>query len=142
MSTSELYKDWEKLSEKVYRTRLENDRIIVYKVLDSSRQSVDAWADGILDLYKDWDPENLYLAVYDLSAVVALSPYARKRTREIVDSSMHLQGRYGVVLSNSLVSFAINLFVRRELDRTNRNFIREFFATREEAIEWLKQWID
>lgn len=140
---TEEYQSWETLAPEVYRTRVHDDQIIVYKVSDSKRQSVDAWANGIRETYENWDNSKPYLAVYDFSVIFALSPYSRQRVKELVElaKKLEIRGAYAIVLGNNLVSFALQLFVRRELDQQNRNFVRQFFDSRESAIEWLKTWL-
>lgn len=140
---TEEYQSWERLSPEVFRTRMHDDQIIVYKVSDSKRQSVDAWANGIRETYESWDNSKPYLAVYDFSVIFALSPYSRQRVKELVElaKKLEIRGAYALVLGNNLVSFALQLFVRRELDQQNRNFVRQFFDSRESAIEWLKTWL-
>lgn len=140
---TEEYQSWEQLAPNVYRTRIEDDRIILYKVSDAKRASVDAWANGIRESYESWDNSRPYLAVYDFSVIFALSPYSRERVKELVElaKKLEIKGAYAIVLGNNLVSFALQLFVRRELDQQNRNFVRQFFDSREQAIEWLKEWL-
>ena len=140
---TEEYQDWQQLSTNVFRTTVHNNQIFVYHVKDSKRASVDAWANGIRETYMQWDNSKPYLAVYDFSVIFALSPYSRQRVKELVElaKSLEIKGAYGIVLGNNLVSFALQLFVRRELDHQNRNFERQFFDTREQAVEWLKGWL-
>jgi hypothetical protein len=137
------YQSWEQLAPNVYRTWQADNQIIAYKVFDAKRESVDAWANGIRETYENWNNSKPYLAVYDFSVIFALSPYSRQRVKELVElaKKLEIKGAYAIVLGNNLVSFALQLFVRRELDQQNRNFERQFFDSREPAIEWLKEWL-
>lgn len=138
---TELYKDWEQLSPYVYRKWVDDRKIVIYKVLNATRRSVDAWADGILETYNTWDTTQPYLAIYDMTAVLTMTPYARIRIHELVETakSKQIKGRYGIVITNFMISNIIRLFVRRELDRQNSDFVREFFSDQDAALEWLRQ---
>jgi hypothetical protein len=131
------YKGWEQLSPKVYRQWIHDNQIVVYKILDGSRESVDTWVNTVVEILKATPPERPYLAVYDIASVLTMTPYARQRSQEIVNAGLHLEGRYALVLSSSVVAQVIRLFVRREIDRQNRRFARGFFKTQQEAIQWL-----
>lgn len=135
------YQNWEQLSDHVYRKWINDNKIVIYKALNASRKSVDAWADGILQTYETWDIAQPYLAIYDVATIMAMTPYTRFRVKDLVESAQtkRIHGRYAIVISNMAVSNIMRLFVRRELDRQNADFVREFFRTQEDAISWLKQ---
>ena len=134
--------DWEKISEKVYRQWRFDRRLVVYKLLDSSRETVDTWVKSVIDVLKEVPTTQPFLAIYDVSDVLALTPYARKRSMDIVTAAQHHQGAYALVLSNAIVSNVMRLFVRREIDPTNRRFVSQFFHRDSEAQTWISQWLE
>lgn len=138
----QIYQDWEQLTEHVYRKWFDDNQIVVYKAFNASRKSVDAWADGIYSTYQTWDVSKPYLAVYDIAAIMTMTPYARARVKGLVETAMTrgIYGRYAIVIANSTISHIIRLFVRRELDQNSRGFVRDFFSEQEDALAWLRNY--
>lgn len=136
--------DMDQIHKSVVREWLHDRQIVIYTVQDTARETVDAWADAILELMQRWPKNKPYLAIYDVSNVIALTPYARKRTEAIakIAATLDLDGHYAVVLKNNIFSLILKLFIQRDLSSQNHTFERQVFMSREQAIEWLVSIVD
>lgn len=131
--------DIEHIHKFVTREWVYDRKIVVFSVENTSRDTADAWANGIKEILATWPKEKPYLAIYDVSKIMSLTPYARKRTEDVAvfASEQNLHGYTAIVLQNNILSTILKLFVQRDLTRKNAGFERRIFLKREEAIEWL-----
>lgn len=136
--------DVDHLHPKVRREWLHNRHIVIYTVFDVSRTVVDVWAEAVIDLMEKWPPDRAYLAIYDVSNIPSLTPYARKRAEDIARVAAnlaHIDGAYAVVLKRNFLSMIIRLFVLRDLPGQNPKFKRRVFFDRDEALAWLEEFL-
>lgn len=119
----------EEIHPAVIREWLHDDHIVAYTLGDVAREAIDAWAEAVIDLQRQWPDDRSYLALYDVSSIPALTPYARKRAEDIASNAaqMEIEGRYAVVLKRSIISMIIRLFMQRDLTERNRHFERRLF---------------
>lgn len=113
-------------------------QIVCYTLLSSSRQTVDTWAKKAIRVLNTWDENQPYLALYDVSKIVALTPYGRTRSQEIAEVAQRVRGAYAVVLSDSVLSHVIRLFVERRLRKQRRTHEHVITHSKAEALEWLQ----
>jgi hypothetical protein len=127
----------EKIGDGVTREWLFDGQIVVYTLYDIRRSSVDAWIEAVREVVENWSVDQPYLSLQDASRLLALSPYARTRSKEAADQAIQrgLHGRSAVVLSNHLLSKVIQLFVQHDL--SSGTLTRSVFLNKDEAMQWL-----
>jgi hypothetical protein len=114
-------------------------QIVVFTMTSPSRDIVDAWIDTVKATMENWPGDRPYLAIHDLTSnKVSLTPYARKRTEELLPLSAKVPGYAAIVLSRSFMAQVIRLFLRSQKQQGVNNVV---FFSRQEALEWLKSKI-
>jgi hypothetical protein len=125
----------ERLSPSVSREWLLGKTIVVYKVTDAHRESIDTWAEACAVDITNWPGDRPVLIIHDLSARgIALTPYARERSQPLMDMRPEAKGRIALVLPGNIAASLIQLFVRSPKKAPRA---RHAFSSREKALEWL-----
>jgi hypothetical protein len=118
---------------------LDGDRITVLTVTSIQHDAVDAWANATLALLAEHDPAQPSLMLHDVSKKnLSLTPYIRSRTLEMINARPEVPGRVAVVLPDTGAGTLIRHFIN-QLNRLQKGRRRRLFATREEALAWLRE---
>lgn len=118
---------------------LHERRIAILTVVGTTRDVVDTWANRAEQLVSDWSVGQTYAVIHDVSGAF-LSPHARLRAQKFADMTRTsgLQGRYAVVVSNSLFGQTMRVFVNVSLrTRATERLAGQCFTSREQAIRWV-----
>lgn len=123
---------------------LDEGRIAVFVMKNSTRSAVDAYIDGNLDVIRNWDDSKLFCVMTDASSPdVAVTPYLRERLNEVSDliKTRELRGFSALVMQRgfmtSIIRLAGNTFLRRAGKLHQR-----YFLNREQALEWLRKSLE
>jgi hypothetical protein len=129
----------EKIAEGVTREWLDDGAIAVYTIYNTKRTTADIWADAMLKVVAEMSPNTPYLALYDITRVVSLTPYARTKALEVATQlyTRQIHGRSCVLLSNNVLSQVLRLFMLRDL--AGGTMERGVFLKREPALAWLRE---
>jgi hypothetical protein len=114
--------------------------IVAFKILDMTPVAVDQWVDACRNEMETCvKEERPLLILQDLSESAAQqTAYSKVRGRELTTAYPELRGRVAFVLSKTLSTYRVRHFVKgQELEARER----QIFLTREEAIEWLKEFL-
>lgn len=115
---------------------------VAFTALHASRPLVDAWANKVVDVAKDWPKERPFFCLQDFSAKdCASTPYARAKNKELQQSNSGLTVVSALVVQNNLTMqlsrFFINSLPRK---KTKQEIFLTF--TRQDGLIWLKQKVD
>ena len=118
--------------------RWESDgRICVLDLHSSSRSAIDVWYEAIKAIAQDWNPDQIFLAAYDLKDVT-LTPYFKQRATDVANAVRHLQGRYAVIIGNDPNSETMRHFfdsaVKQQSSREGK-----IFPGSASALFWLQE---
>ncbi len=119
---------------------IENERILVVRMGEPTREAVDIWANFMLDLFKNWPANKRLLTLQDQSSdKMTVTPYMRQRANEVDQASAKLatDGRLAMVLYKSITTTIVKL-VANSFGSQNRSIERRFFTNTDEALAWLK----
>ena len=125
------------IGEGLTKEFLFGERIVIYHLDTVAREILDAGADDVLDTMKNWQTNQPFLVLYDITSTkIALTPHLRHRLQELSNAFPDLKGRAAVVLPQSIITQVFRLFVRSQ-NRIGRS--KQVFFSRESAIDWLKE---
>ncbi len=91
---------------------------------------------------REWPADRPYLAMHDLSAKNASpTPYLKARAKEdlkVPPAGGKVRGYLAIILPKTFFAQLAMLFVRQQ---RAEHFTTQFFFSREEALQWLKQYL-
>ncbi len=125
----------EEISLSIMREWLENRRIVVYTVRDTTRATVDICYDQMSKTYQEWPADRIYLGLNDFSGKGSvLTPYVQKRLRDLQAVRPDLHGYVAIVMPQGLLGQLVRLFVR-----ANPAPVRKYnvFFSRTDGLRWL-----
>ena len=129
----------EVLADGLKRQLYDNGQIVVYTLETTRRETIDTWAEIVIDRLKKWPEGKPYLVIHDASRIF-LTPHLRIRSQEIAETPREdVQGAYAVVLPSSVVGQLMKLFVRRKLAANKTGRQANVFTSLEEALIWLRE---
>jgi len=126
----------------ITREWLYDERIVVFTVPNTSNDGIDAWVEATMSTIQAWTPDQLYLAMHDLSFNEnSLTPHARKAGIYVSQHSNALLGYQSIILPNTLAATITKFFVNQEIVASSKQMVRRIFYTRYEGLEWLRQYL-
>ena len=124
----------ETMTNHVARGWLEDGRIAVFRITDSTRVDIDAAKQIMTRTIEEWDETRPYTAIYDLTNPnLIVSPYTQKMMKEVRLIRPTLSGYVAVVVPRGLITSILKLFIRTT--RGTRQI--SLFFTLEQAVDWL-----
>jgi hypothetical protein len=129
------------LSQGATRQWLYDKRIVVYRIQDIHRETVDAWANAVTEDVNNWSPNRPLLNMHDFTAIETLSfsPYVASRARALTSLAPNHAGRTALVMQKSLVSTIIYLFLKSQQNKVRP---RKIFTDAREGLAWLKELLE
>lgn len=125
----------EHLSPHVTCEWLYNRRVVVITTADSSRATVDLWANRAKEIMTSWPVDQPFFMAQDVSSPNTVStPYARERARELMKLRVDLPSYHAMIVAPTYMMRLAQMFLwayRR------KNFEMRLFTKREEALNWL-----
>lgn len=130
------------LSPSVTREDVCNGQIVIFTLTDMTRATVDVWADACIEVMTACrDAGHPILVLQDFSRQgVVNTPYSTERGKVISDLYPELKGRTAFILPPNQEGLRIKLYIKRTVNQRTRQ--RNAFDTREEALEWLQEWVN
>jgi hypothetical protein len=126
----------EQLAHGITREWILDRRAVIYAGINPTRAAIDIWYEAFKEDLLAWPADRRFLVVHDLTNKnVALTPYARKRTQDMIYLRPELKGFSAVIMRNNFASHLIELFLRQQ---TQTPRIRRIFFSHEKAIDWIK----
>lgn len=117
---------------------LADGKILNTHLPDISREVVDVWVDGVLAVALAWAVEKPFLQLHEIE-VLPLTAYLRQRTAEAIEKFDHLHGHSAIILTPSIFSTVIKLYVNWDAKRINPNIVRRVFTNFDEGYAWLAE---
>jgi hypothetical protein len=114
-------------------------QIVIYTINDFAEKTIDRWREIAAEIVDDWNSENPYLCLCDLSHIDLTPDVWQQLEMVIYNTPEELEGRYGLVLPHNVYTHIIRQFIKGELRENQFNtFIeREVFYNRREALVWV-----
>lgn len=111
--------------------------IIVHMFTDSSEAAVDAWARALGQLIETPPPDTMFRVLMDVSSPqVAFTRYARHTSVQLFTRYKDRRGRLAFLFSSKPAPHFARIFFASLGKLT---FERDYFSSRERAIDWLLQ---
>lgn len=118
---------------------LDNDQIVIFSATRPSRDTVDTWAEKVIEITDQYRYKVRYIHDFSQSQVV-LTPYAREKAKLVNDTHPDAKGYVAVILQRSILSQALRLFLNHDLLKRQPNITNRVFFNREDALDWLRQF--
>lgn len=124
----------------VYRCWLEDAQILMLRVTNTSRTSVDAYIAASIQAVEQWPQDKPYFALKELAPELTVTPYLYRRTYEVgyLVQERRLRGRTTLVASNRAAHHIIEMIIRADSAETP-HMLRRSFTNRHAALTWLKE---
>lgn len=118
-----------------------DERVVVFSFKKNDKETIDVYADWVIETLRAWQPTKPLLIAYDGSAAM-ITPHLRKRAVEIYVAvpTEGIQGRTAIILPNSSIGQFMQVFANRMMRVQNPHMQRRFFVKMEEAVLWLNQF--
>lgn len=131
----------EYLTPTLIRYWLFDGRVVVFKPIGTTRETVDAWFQVATETAQHWPSDRLYLELHDMRQTT-VTPYSRQKAGELVKFLSSKQGRAAIVIANTRLGEIMRFIVDRVMSRTRQTIQRRTFTSMEAAITWLFEAID
>ena len=117
-----------------------NDKILVFTVSDTSRQTIDAWITTTSTLVQNWPDDEPFFSLQDFSLrKTGPSPYSRAQAKKSTEAMKDKRGYIAVAMPKTITSQLLRLVWRG----TNQNKTQmRVFANYALALAWLKEMVD
>ncbi|HRE48426.1 MAG TPA: hypothetical protein PLD47_11940 [Aggregatilineales bacterium] len=126
----------------ITRDFLDEGRIVVFTSAgDMRRAAVDVWFEVVKQTYASWLPGKPLFVLHDLSAPGnAMTPYLRQKAYALYEIDLaHIPaGRIAVAAPDTLLMRLMAILLRERDKRFRRNAQR-IFASRGDALRWLRE---
>jgi len=114
-------------------------QIVVFRLLDVSRNTIDDWSQLVRDAVAAIPEGQPVLFLHDAtSPKVGITPYLTSKVPELYRTASHLPGRVAVVVASSTAGQLIALVTRTTYSRNARQTNR-VFVDYASAMDWLVQ---
>jgi hypothetical protein len=126
-------------SDHVFRHWYENRQIVIFEAQEFSRQSMDTFADWVIETVTLWDHSKPLLIGYNLSKISVLTPHMIQRSMEIYHAipTKEIIGRTAIITARTRFGMFVTNFAERMMKVQNPNMLRKFFTDQQKALEWL-----
>jgi hypothetical protein len=106
----------------------------------SSRGLVDAWANKIMSIIKDFPAGKISYSINDFSGKdCATTPYNRQKNTEILRAYPHIQSYSALIMQRNASMQLARLFIRA---MPSRNMHANIHFEHVDALKWIKRQID
>ncbi|MCU0498385.1 MAG: hypothetical protein MUF87_13620 [Anaerolineae bacterium] len=133
----------EQLTPGVCREWFDHGQIAVYRVLDGSNETVNAYIDAALAQLKIARPNRPLLMIHDLTGEnLAFTPYFRRRGEEIAEymETHPVSSVSAVILPKSVIARPIQNYSEQFTQRAKRANQRNFDSF-EEGLAWVRTYL-
>lgn len=114
-------------------------QIVVFRLLDVSRNTIDDWSQLVLDAVAAIPEGQPVLFLHDAtSPKVGITPYLTAKVPGLYHAASHIAGRIAVVVASSTSGQLISLVTRNTYSKGARQ-INRVFVDYNEAFGWLAQ---
>lgn len=129
----------EVLADGLKRQQYDDGQITVYILETTRRDTIDKWAEIVIDCLRNWPAEKPYLVIHDASQIF-LTPHLRMHSQKIAEMPRpDVEGAYAVVLPSSVVGQLMKIFINRKLATNQTGRRASVFTSLEDALSWLRQ---
>lgn len=112
---------------------------ILFEMLDTNRESVDAYIDGNLEVLRTWDKSKTLYTIQDISnKAVSLTPYLKGRLNEVTAyiKDNQIQVCTAIVMGNDFTGQVMRIFGR--LFTINAKYLKQvYFVDMASARNWI-----
>ena len=118
---------------------LYGDRIVVFRLTDVSRKTVDAWSRLVLSEIAKVPVDQPLLFMHDVSAPgVGPTPTLATKVPGLHHAASHLKGRVAIVMAESIYGQLVSGFLHSRYMGSARQ-VNRGFTSYEEALIWLAE---
>jgi hypothetical protein len=128
----------------ITREWIDDERIVVITTQgDMSRAAIDTWANVVMDTAANWNPDQPFFLLHDLSSKdQGLTPYSRQRAEETYDALRPgTSGCIAVVIREGFVNRLVSLLYFRRRKARGMNLEERLFTTKADALTWLREML-
>ncbi len=118
---------------------LYDGRIVVFRLGDVRRQTVDAWSKMVLDEIAKVPLDQPVLFLHDGSKI-GITPYLSSKVPELHRRASHLKGRVAIVMSQSIFGQLISRFLQSSYMKDARQ-VNRGFTSFDKALAWLVEYL-
>ncbi len=87
-------------------------RVVVYRLADEQRATIDMWIDAFRVDLLNWPADRPILIIHDFSSRdTDATPYARQRAHELIWMRPELKGKAAIILPATVAALMIKAFV-------------------------------
>lgn len=140
MMISEQLNQFERLSPALTREWVADRKIVVFRLEDITRETIDKWAVEATNSLLEWPSDQPFLSLQDFSKVyhLTITPYLSKKSKELVALRPEIPGRTAIVLPPRFFMLPIIQGFVLALARSHKHRERRLFTSETEALLWLK----
>lgn len=127
----------------VFRHWYFDDRVVAFIIKNDTLESMNQFADWIVETLKNWKPEKPLLIAYEISSAgMLVTPHNRKRAMDIYDAvpTEGIQGRTAIIIANTPFGRFMKVFANKAMRIQNPDMERKFFTSLEAAVAWLNEF--
>ena len=126
------------MSDQTSMQWLHDGKAVIITLTSDKRKAIDDWYEIVAAVAASWNPDETYLAVYDLTDV-GLTPYFRKRSIDVAQAVSNLRGRYAVIIPDGDSSASVmRLYFETVVSQASKRQGRIFDEV-DSAIRWLEE---
>jgi hypothetical protein len=129
--------EFDEIAPGIYRGWLCQGRILVMRVTNVSRDSVDAYVEATIEELQNWPQDQIYLALKEMD--VAVTPYFHHQCEIIGDfvRGIRIKGRTALVTPEKRAFELVDATVRT--DGAVYQMERRVFQDRKSGLAWLRE---
>ncbi len=125
------------LSEQCSWAKLDDDRIILIQLSDTTRNTIDAWVDFAINVREHWEISQRLLILVDMSGGdFAFSPYANSRSREMMSVRPEIKESIAIVVRRSIMGQLMSMAMQASNRLSGTSL--QVCHSREDALRWLR----
>lgn len=122
----------------ITRERLYDGQIIAYTIPDTSRKTIDAWGNSVLEGIRRKHAGRLIYALHDFSSHLnVLTPHVYQWQDRLTHVTGNAPGYVAIILPRTTFARVAKLLIAARPPTLNPNLKIEIFYTRDEALAWL-----
>ncbi len=122
-----------------YRRQRAMGGILILRLLDSRRETIDAWFEDCNTLMSNWQSDQPLRYLHDIRQAEQVTPHATECVARVLRRMRHIpvsDGRGAILLHNQTLAALLGTFFKR---RPQANWQIRFFEDEAEALRWLAQ---
>ena len=122
-----------------YRRQRASGGILILRLLDSRRETIEVWHDDCHKLMSHWRADQPLRYLHDIREAEQVTPYATERVARVLRRMRHIpvtDARGAILVNNQTLAALLGTFFKR---RSHVNWQIHFFTDESQALCWLSE---